>query len=193
MKNIIPAALAVALAATLAGCGGSSDDKAAGKSDGLSVEEAAAQMKAEAVKMRPGQYRTTIRIETLDMPQSEGMPPQMLESFKESMQTAMQPTEACVTQEMADRGAEQMISQGQQNCRFDTLQMDGGKFDAVMVCTPEQGGEVRSSVAGTMTDTRSEFRTTSEVNNPQMPGTMKMVLHFVSERIGDCAEAPVAG
>lgn len=175
----------------LAGCGDKSAD--AGKSGGMSVEEAVAEMKAEAVKMRPGQYRTEIRIETLEMPQSEGMPPQMIDSFKESMQAAMQPTESCLTPEMADRGAEQVISQGQQNCRFDKLEMDGGKFDASMVCTPEQGGEVRSTVVGTMTDTRSEFRTTSEVKNPQMPGTMKMVLGFVTERIGDCPDAAPAG
>ena len=185
-------ALSTAIVLLLAGCGDKPAE--AGKAGGMSAEEAMAEMKAEAVKMRPGQYRTEIRIETLDMPQAEGMPPQMMENFKASMQAAMQPTESCVTQEMADRGAEQVISQGQQNCRFEKLEMDGGKFDAAMVCTPEQGGEVRSTVTGTMTETRSEFRTSSEVNNPQMPGTMKMVLGFVTERIGDCPEAaPTAG
>lgn len=182
--------LSAALALLLVGCADKPADS--GQAGGKSVEEAVAEMKAEAVKMRPGQYRTEIRIETLEMPQSEGMPPQMMQNFKESMQAAMQPTETCMTQEMADRGAEQVISQGQQNCRFEKLEMDGGKFDASMVCTPEQGGEVRSNVAGTMTETGSEFRNSSEMNNPQMPGTMKMVLHFKTTRLGDCPDAPAA-
>jgi len=183
-------ALSAALVLLLAGCG---DKSADGGKAGISPEDAMAEMKAAAVKMQPGQYRTEIRIETLEMPQSEGLPPQMMDNFKESMQAAMQPTETCMTQEMADRGAEQVISQGQQNCRFEKLEMDGGKFDAAMVCTPEQGGEVRSTVVGSMTETGSEFRTTSEVKNPQMPGTMKMVLAFKTSRLGDCPDAAPAG
>lgn len=183
-------ALSAALVLLLAGCGDKPED---GGKPGISAEEAVAEMKAAAVKMRPGQYRTEIRIEALEMPQSEGLPPQMMDNFKESMQAAMQPTESCMTQEMVDRGAEQVISQGQQNCRFEKLEMDGGKFDATMVCTPEQGGEVRSTVVGSMTETGSEFRTTSEVKNPQMPGAMKMVLQFKTARLGDCPDVTTSG
>ena len=184
-------ALSAALVLLLAGCGDKAADGA--KTGGMSAEDAVAEMRAAAVKMQPGQYRTEIRIESLEMPQSEGLPPQMMDNFKESMQAAMQPTESCMTQEMVDRGAEQVISQGQQNCRFEKLEMDGGKFDATMVCTPEQGGEVRSTVVGSMTETGSEFRTTSEVKNPQMPGAMKMVLQFKTARLGDCPDATASG
>ena len=198
MKTRIPAAgLSLALVMALSACGDKDkpDAGAEGEGDGkaVSVQEEVAEMKAEGVKMQPGLYRTTIQIETLEMPHSEQMPAEMVETFKQSMQAAMQPTDSCLTPEMAGRGAEDVITQGQKNCRYSKLDIDGGHFEATMTCAPEQGGQVESTVVGDMTETRSEFRTTSELENPQMPGKMKMVLHFVTERTGDCPAEPAAG
>ena len=197
MKTRIPAAgVSLALALALSACADKPDAGTEGgesAGEAISVQEAVAEMKAEAVKMQPGLYSTRIQIETLEMPQSEQMPAQVVEPFKQSLQAAMPPAEASMTPEMAGRSAEEVISQGQKNCTVSNLKMDGGHFEASMVCTPEQGGQVRSTVVGDMTETRSEFRTTSELENPQMPGKMKMVLHFVTERVGDCPEAPAAG
>lgn len=176
MKRIIIAAGVAALTLGLAGC---SDGNADADGDGkVSTKEVVQKAQTEMVKPQPGLYRATITMNGIDIP---GMPAEMA-GHGAGMTTT---TEDCLTQADVDKGFEEMLKQGQSGeCSFESLNLNGGKMDAVMVCKSPQGAS-RMTMTGTTTPTSSDFTATTKMNFEGMgEGTMKFTAK--NQRIGDC-------
>lgn len=162
----------------LAGCGsGATDEDGDGS---ISMAEAAREAEAGGIRPEPGQYRGTVELVSVDIPNA---PPQVVEMMKSSM--GSQSSEYCLTPEEAERGFERMAEEsGEGDCSFERFDADGGDIDAVMVCN-QQGNEMRMTMQGTGGATSSQMRMTMEGEAPGM-GTMTMTLRSNHERIGDC-------
>lgn len=177
-RLIVVAACSIALASC-----GSSDADADG--DGkISMEEAAAKSE-DLVKPEPGQYRATVEMVDLQMPDA---PKEVQDAMKAAMNQGPQTNEYCLTKEEADKGFEEMIkeSQAQDNCTFEKFDADGGNIDAVMVCETPGQPTARMTMKGVGTSTTSKMDMTMDVTGPDGKA-MKMVMKSSQERIGDCA------
>ena len=176
MKRIIIAAGAAAVAFGLAGCSGGNADTTGDTN--ISAKEAVQKAKGEMVKPQPGLYRATIKMTGIDIP---GMPPEMA-GHGAGLTTTK---EDCLTQEEVDKGFEELLKQGQSGeCSFESLNLDGGKMDAVMLCNSPQGA-ARMTMTGTTTPTSSEFTATTKKN---FDGVGEATISFIAKigRIGDC-------
>ncbi len=177
MKRIIIAAWAVAAVLGLAGCSdnGNADADGNGK---VSTKEVVQKAKAEAIRPQPGLYRAIITMNGIDIP---GMPAEMA-GHGAGMTTT---TEECLTQADVDKGFEEMLKQGQSGeCSFESLNLDGGKMDGVMLCNSPQGA-ARMTMTGTTTPTSSDFTATTKMNFEGV-GDATMKFTAKNERIGDC-------
>ncbi|GMM92751.1 DUF3617 domain-containing protein [Qipengyuania sp. MTN3-11] len=162
----------------LAACGNGASDA---DGDGtISMEEAAREAESGGIKPDPGQYRSTVELVSVDIPNA---PPQVVEMMKNSMNG--ESSEYCLTAEEAEQGFERMARESSEgDCSFERFDADGGDIDAVMVCN-QQGGQLRMTMEGTGTRTSSQMRMTMEGDMPGM-GEMSMTLTADHERIGDC-------
>ena len=163
----------------LAACGSGATDA---DGDGtISMEEAAREAESGGIKPEPGQYRSTVELVSVDIPNA---PPQVIEMMKGSM--SGQSSEYCLTAEEAEKGFERMARESNNgDCAFESFDVDGGDIDAVMVCN-QQGNELRMTLDGTGARTSSQMRMTMEGEVPGM-GRMTMAMNANHERIGDCA------
>jgi hypothetical protein len=150
-----------------------------------SVEEVAGKVRdaGGAVKMKPGEWVTEARLDSLDIP---GMPPAAAEQMKAMMAKQVSGHKFCLTQAMADRPAEDFFSGKRSGCRYDDFKMDGGKVSGTMRCG--QGGPSQVvQFAGNYTPTDYQMTMHSTVDNGPR-GTMKMAMSMTSKRVGDCTE-----
>lgn len=184
--RIMATAGAALAALALAGCG-SKDD--AGKGEPKSVEE----VKQEAAKLEkpePGEYRQDVQITKFEIP---GLPAQAAEQMKAAMETTQKGT-FCLTQADADKGFKDMfnnVGKGNQ-CTYSKFDVDGGTLDAQMECkSPPQGAQQVGTAAiklnGTVNAKGSDVTVAMDMNGGPPPmGTMKMTMHMVTTRLGDC-------
>lgn len=198
---------ATALAGLLVACGGQTgagnNSVAAAEEGGIhlsnaSVEEVAtaARENRSIVRRQPGQWEETTTIESFNVP---GLPADQQAMLRQNMQQ-QQPHVAtrCVTQEEADSEEIDIaaVRDAGQNCRYERMNLDGGRLDAVVACTAPTGAQMRASMNGTYSATASDIRMQmhsrtpagSESNAPQ--GNMDMTMRIVSRRTGDCTAAP---
>lgn len=175
------ALIALAAAATLAGCsgGGKADADGDGK---VSIGEAAKRAEAEGLKPEPGLYKTTVTMTGLEIP---GLPPEM-KGHGAGLTTTV---EDCLTAEEVGDGFESMVKQGQNgDCAYESFALEGGKLDAVMVCKAE-GRETRTSLTGTATATGADLTATTQMAfDGAGKGTMSATVKH--ERIGACKAQP---
>lgn len=172
-----------ALALMLAGCGGSNADA---DGDGkISVEEAAAEVERQggAMKPKPGLYKGTTQLVSLEMP---GSPPEVKQMLEGMMGKEPQEMEFCLTKEEADKGFQRMAeaSQGDE-CSFDKFNISGGDIDAVMNCEAPGQGKAKITLTGKGTETSSEMTMVMDAKGPDGK-TMKMTMKTSQERVGDC-------
>lgn len=174
--------LAAAISAlSLAACG-SADDAGADAAGGLSSEEVADRA-SEAIRLEPGQYRSTAELVRIDIP---GAPAQVVEMMKRSMSGQNTTSEYCLTPEDAANGYEEMAKNSADGeCSFARFDVDGGDIDAEMVCRNVNGENARMTLDGTGTSTSSDMTMTMEMTIPEM-GTGTMVMRARHQRIGDC-------
>jgi len=171
-----------ALALSACSGGGSVDADADG--DGTVSSEEMREAVAEAGSdMRPqaGKYATTMEIIEIDMP---GAP----DAIKNMMGSAMnQTTEYCLTPEMAEKGWEDSLKEGQNGeCDVNTFTLDGGEVDMQMTCAVEGGaGEMKVAMSGEVTSTTSDLTMSMDGTVPEM-GDVTMKMGFKQERIGEC-------
>lgn len=163
----------------LAACGKSGSDKATG---GQSADPAktAAEM---AFQFQPGQYRTTINIDKIDIP---GMPAAALGQAKGMMGKPII-ADYCMSPEKAAMGIGAMKeNMAKGKCQFEKFEARGGTIDSAMVCDAD-GSSIRSTSRGTYTPTGSVLKATGEMAGP---GGQKMHIEqtIKMERIGDCAK-----
>jgi hypothetical protein len=164
------------MGALVAGCSGGNAD--ADGDGSITAEEIVTKVEAEGIRPEPGQYKATITMTAMEIP---GMPADMA-GHGAGMTTT---TEYCLSEEDVAEGFEEMMKRGQNgDCSYESFNLDGGKFDAVMVCkTPE--GDARMEMEGTATPTTSDFTATMAMQVPEM-GEGTMTFAAKHERVGDC-------
>lgn len=134
----------------------------------------------------PGLYRSSAELVSLEAP---GMPAGMAGQMKQMMASKATPHDFCLTPEQADKGYEERVKKlaGRPDCHFDHYSAVGGKLDAQLTCTGEQGMRSVMTMAGTMSPEGSDVTIGMDQSGPEMPGGgMKMTMHVKSERVGDC-------
>jgi hypothetical protein len=180
MHKSLILSLAPLAALALAGCGQSApEDKAANAGASGDPVKAAAEM---AFRFEPGQYRTTVAIEKLEIP---GMPAGMAGQMKAAMGKTTT-SEHCITPESAAKGVEAMKQHmGQGQCKFESFNARGGTVDSVFSCQAGQGMTMRATSRGTYTATGSKVAAKVDMSGPG--GGMHMEQTMTTERIGDCS------
>lgn len=177
MKPIITLAAAAVL---LAGCSGKGEEQ---KGEPVAVKDAAKQVQEQGLKPQPGLYKTVITMTGIEIP---GLP----EDMKGHGAGLARTLESCLTQEEVDKGFEALLKKGQDGqCSFERFTLNGGDFDAVMVCDA-QGRSSRMAMKGTLTATTANMEATTKL---AFEGVGEGTMNFTAkqERIGDCpAEAP---
>ena len=177
-----PALAALTLALTLTACGGEVSVDADSDGDGSVT---AAEMK-EAVseagrdfKPEPGQYSVTTKLVKLEAP---GAPEMMANMMGAAMNNT---SEYCLTPEMAERGFEESVRQGQNDsCNVDTFTIEGENVSMAMTCN-EGGGSMSVSMDGKVAPTQSSFDMTMEGSVPEL-GSVVMQMDVSQTRIGEC-------
>lgn len=177
MNHLVHKAMVVAaMALPLAGCGSDNGPKTA---------EEVKQEAAQIAQPTPGEYRNKIEITRLDVP---GMPPEAAEQMKAMMKAAQENT-VCLTKAQTDKGFKDMfkdIGKGDQ-CTYTKFEVDGGKLDAQMDCNSAQGAKSTMKMNGTVSSTGSDVTVMMDTSGGPPPmSEMKMTMHAVSERIGEC-------
>lgn len=182
MRNVTPFALLALSAAALAACGQSASDS--GEGGGAAAGKDALAGAAEvAFRMQPGQYRTTVTIDRIEIP---GMPGGMGDRMKAMLSQAAN-QESCVSPEQAARGVEIMKEQmARGQCQFDRFEASGGKISSAFTCKTAEGMQMRAASSGTYSATGSAVTAKGEMTGP---GGVQMRIEqtIVTERIGDCA------
>lgn len=174
----VPALALLATAALVAGC--------SKKDDGPKTEE---QVRAEAANLAhplPGQYRSTFRIVSFEIP---GMPADQQERMRAMFASAQRGQEYCLTPEQAAKGFEEAMKKlPQGKCAYDRFSVDGGNLDAQLTCETGQGMKSTIGMKGTVSQNGSQMTMSVDQKAAQLPsGSMKMVAEVASQRIGDCA------
>ncbi len=181
--NLPISALTMASALALAACGqGDVELKNA------SVEEVA-KATAETQQLKPGQWKSTVQIVSADIP---GLPPgagAMKDQMVKSMTGRQTANEYCVTPEEAKKATADMLSGDKSgNCQFERYTIADGKLDAVMVCKPAQGGEMKVQMGGPFTSDGYSLDSTMQIATPDIPGGKPMTIKtkVTGERTGAC-------
>lgn len=176
LMNVLPLVAGLALAA----CG--SGDKAPAAGETVSADQVAARA-AGAPAPRPGKYTSRMELLDFSMP---GMP----DAAKAQMQQAFasglaQGNEFCMTAEQAD--PRQMLqNMAESKCSFSRFDVDGGKIDADMSCTGDDGIASTVQMQGQMTADSSTM-TMAMQRSMEGIGKMQMKMRVTSQRTGDCS------
>lgn len=171
----------------------------AGCNKGVEMKNASADEVAAATKnanfIKPGKWTNTSEVIAVNL---EGMPPEakeMADAMSKSMVGRKNSFESCVTEEEAKKPNGKMFAGNDKgNCVYDTFSMGGGKFDAVMTCTPTGGpGKINMTMKGDYGDEAYSFDVEMKVaGSPDAPESMMTIKAKNSGvRKGEC-EKPKA-
>ncbi len=140
---------------------------------------------ARMVKPRPGQYHSTSKLVSFEVP---GMPAAQAERLKGMFSTA-QGRDFCLTPAEADKGYEEMTKKlAQGNCAYDRFSVDDGALDAQLTCQTGKDMKAVVSMKGTVTAEGSQMTVSINQSAPGMPaGGVKMVAEVGSQRSGNCS------
>ena len=174
-------ALSSALALAACGEGGPTDADADGDGE-ITMDEMRAEVASAGSALRPeaGKYAVTMTMVNVDIP---GAPPEMVDAMGSMMNTS---TEFCLTEEEASKGFEEALSEGQDDsCTIERFDLDGGKIDMAMTCSPPEGGTMQVAMTGDVSPTRTQINIVSKGNLPPT-GEASIEMNMAQERIGDC-------
>jgi Protein of unknown function (DUF3617) len=177
----------MASVALLTGCGGSNDVSL----KNASVAEVA-KASADADRLDPGAWTSTVEVVSIDMPGINGPEKQVAQAMFKNMLGQKQVSERCVTPSEAIKPPEELLSgKGPNMCRFQSFDLSGGKLKAQMSCMSKtQGGGMTMTMAGDYG--RSSFALDTEMtitNDAHMPGGQGMVIKAksIGKRTGACS------
>lgn len=179
MKRI---AIASGLALVLAACSGGDADADANGDGTISSEEARTKLNAagDQIRPEPGQYKMDMTFVKADIP---GAPKEMLDMLGRSMTNSF---EYCLTQEQADKGFEESLTQGQDDsCEMTKMEISGGDIDMAMSCSDPNTGKMEMTMKGTVTSTTSDLAMVTKGNVAGM-GSANIEMKMSQKRIGDC-------
>lgn len=173
-----------ALAASLAlvACGGSDTVE-----DPANNPEDVAEALGNLPSAEPGEYTTTGELVEFEVPGMSDDEVQMARGFMATLFS--EPQTQCLTQEEADEGFENFISdmgQGNDACEMQTFESTGNSFNAEMTCDDGSGNVGEMSYAGEVSSTSMDMTMSVDGTDPDM-GAMRFVVRMQSERTGDCA------
>lgn len=165
----------------LAACGSDAPEPA-DSGETVSMDEVMARAEANAMKPQAGQYSVSMDVLEVDIP---GAPKEAVDMMRGMM--AGQSHSYCLTQEDVDKGWEEMARQSQENsdCKFQRFDVDGGDFDAQMICDAGGQGTMTMTMKGKGTPTSSEMDMTMKGNMTGM-GESTIRMKATHTRTGDC-------
>jgi hypothetical protein len=168
-------AMAAIAALSLAGC-----KKEAVVARNESAQSVANKVAASDIRLQPGRWESTMKIEKMDVP---NMPAQARAMMDKQMNIS-QTFATCLTPEQAAKPAAGFFQKGAQGCKYDHFVMAGGRIDSAMTC--DIGGHrMTMAMAGTYGDSNYDIRVTSHAEmQPGMP--MTTTTSIESRRVGDC-------
>lgn len=174
--HVLPLAAALALA----GCGGG--DKAPAAGETVSAQQVAERAQG-AVTPTPGKYTSSMELLDFAMP---GMPDAAKAQMRQAFASGLaQGNEFCMTAEQAD--PRQMLqNMAESKCTFSKFDVDGGKVDAQMSCTGDDGIASTVQMQGQMTADSSTMTMAME-RSMEGIGKMQMKMRVTSKRIGECS------
>ena len=147
------------------------------------------QVRGEAAKLAkpvPGQYRSTSKLISFEVP---GMSTEQSERIKQMFASNMQGRTYCLTEAEADKGFEEAMKKlPQGKCSYDRFSVSGNYLEAQLSC--ETGKDMKGVIGlkGTVSETGSQITMSVEQGAPGMEGNkLKVVAEVASERTGDCA------
>lgn len=172
-----PSLCVLAAMVTLSACGGQSDTVEA---ENESVESVAAKVADSDLRPRPGQWESTMQIESLEMP---GLDPQMQDMMKQQMGRAQTFT-SCLTPEQAARPDAEFFQPGESDCTYEKFSMGGGEIDSVMTCAGN-GAMQTMTMTGTYSEESYAMNLTAE-GEMEQGQPMSMAMTVKSRRVGEC-------
>lgn len=172
--------------AALAACQQSDADVQA---TNASVEDVAEQVREASESegfIQPGKWQSTIRFDEMNAP---GLPEGTAERMNEALGQA-QTFESCLTEEETNRPNEQFFAGKDNQCRYESFTMGGGKIDATMRCAGGTGSQVMH-MQGRYSRDSYELSMTSEVDAAAgAAGTVAIRMRIDAKRVGECEPAP---
>ena len=160
------------------------------KAENASVAEVAAKVQQSAagkdVRFEPGEWKVVSEAKLVE---ATGMPAGVAEQMKAAMQHSSTETQ-CLTPEQAARPNSDMFA-GKQNstCKYDNFEMGGGVIKATLHCPGGAGSQMAMTMDGRYTPTSSTMDAAMNMQAPGSGQTMKMAVHSVGTRVGECTGA----
>lgn len=151
----------------------------------------AAACSGSAVSLQPGQWETTIRFTSIEVP---GAPEAAVAPMR-AMMSAPQTRSECMTPEQAANPAGRMMNPGAgaNSCQYSENVFAGGTIRVHGTCQQPGRGSMQMNMDGSYTATTMQTTLTSEVHAP--PGTpgpqvIRMSGTLSARRTGDCPATP---
>lgn len=166
--------LCAATALALSACGTS--DKPAGRQSAAEVAH-----RMSAVKLKPGQWESTVEIVSVDSP---GMPSEALRMMRGHKTVAR----SCITPEQAEKpNAALLAGQKDNKCDYRDWTMAGGRMHGTITCAGE-GGQGKMTMTMDGSYGADSYDVSTQMTSADMPGGMSMTMksRSTSRRIGDC-------
>jgi len=160
------------------------------KAENATVAEVAAKVQQSGagkdMRFEPGEWKVVSEAKLVE---ATGMPAGVADKMREAMQHSSTETQ-CLTPEQAARPSSDMFA-GKQNstCKYDKFEMGGGVIKAELHCPGGAGSQMAMTMDGRYTPTSY---TMDAAMNMQAPGSgqgMKMAVHSVGTRVGECTGA----
>lgn len=176
---------ALILPLALAACG----DDATVEKKNASTAEVAKSVADAGLKLKPGRWELTMKFARFEV---EGMPPEAQKAMQEMMgQTRTYAS--CLTKEEAEKPDGSFFGQENENCRYDTFTMAGGKIDATMTCKDKNkgeggeggSGEAKMTMVGTYAPDSYDMAMTMKGKAPN-GNAMNIEMAATSKHVGDC-------
>ncbi|ABQ70767.1 DUF3617 domain-containing protein [Rhizorhabdus wittichii] len=136
---------------------------------------AAALSVAAHAQVQPGQWESTVTVQSIDMP---GAPPQVAAMMKGK--TTRQTY--CITPEQAAKGPQEMLKQNP-SCHFTKYSMTGGVISTAMTCS-QNGGTMTAQANGRYGPTSFNVTSTAVMSGRM---SMRMTSASSGRRLGPCA------
>lgn len=132
--------------------------------------------------IQPGQWETTTRFTSVEMP---GVPEAMAKQMQSQLANQAQTQTSCITPAQAANPTGGVLGQNPEGCQFEEQTFSGGVIRVRGTCqSPDGQGQVRMSWEGTYTDTTMQGNLSTELTGG--PQNMRMQGTITSRRTGDC-------
>lgn len=176
MRYVPAFAASLIMVLALGGC----DDGKAVDAKNESPQGVAKKVADAGIRLEPGHWESTMQFVRMDI---KGMPPEAQQAMQQMMGKGRS-FASCLTREEAEKPEGKFFGQQENDCRYDSFTMGGGKIDAKMTCKNE-GHDTVMTMAGTYSPRSYDMQVsmTGKAPNGQQ---MDMGMALTSKRTGEC-------